>query len=157
MATVTSINTAGVTFSNQDGQKRQDIICELASKQRFYEADLKETTFNSMRAVEVWIKGKQIGYVPATYLMCAISRFYKLTAEINYYRDKNIWFVTLSMPQSPTPSQKNAILNFCQANGFETPIDDIRAYAEFYQTHSTQISANKVASVFSESTTSSES
>lgn len=135
MANITMLNAAGVTFSNPDGEKHQDILYKLASKQRFYVAELKETTFDGKRAVEVWIENKLIGYIPKPYLMCAISRFYKLTAMLDCYQEKNIWFVRLSIPQLPTSEQKAAMQYLCEENAYEAPIDDIRAYEAFYHEH----------------------
>lgn len=56
------IKIAGVTFTNPDGESRQDILKSLGIG--YHDATVKQTIFENERAVEVWCNDKQVGYIP---------------------------------------------------------------------------------------------
>lgn len=89
---------AGVTFRNSNGESRQEILKNLGFGWKL--ADLKQTTFNGERAVEVWIDGKHVGYIPKTDLNSEFSHYAALDALILYYEEKDIYYAELYKPKS---------------------------------------------------------
>lgn len=62
-----TFRVAGVTFQNDDGTSRQEIISKLRQKHTSGEsmqANLKEFSYNNKPALAVFIDGKQVGNVP---------------------------------------------------------------------------------------------
>lgn len=95
------IKVAGVTFPNNDGESRQEILKQIGFG--FKTAILKQTTFEGERAVEVWIDGKQVGYIPRKELNDPMSYFTELTAQIMYFEREDIIFVELSYNANGDP------------------------------------------------------
>ena len=87
------IKVAGVTFCNNDGQSRQEILKQIGFG--WATAYLKQTVYNGERAVEVWIEEKQIGYIPKTALNNKLSYYDSLSALILYFEEKDIYYVEL--------------------------------------------------------------
>ena len=63
---------AGVTFDNEDGTSRQDILRHLkfydspyADAEEEYDTEIEETTFDGDPALAVFVNGYQVGFVPA--------------------------------------------------------------------------------------------
>lgn len=84
---------AGVTFCNPDGESRQKILDNLGFGWKT--AVLKQTVFEGERAVEVWIEGKQVGYIPKANLSCEFSYRDELKALVLYFPEQDINFVEL--------------------------------------------------------------
>ena len=94
-----SINVAGVTFTNEDGESRQQILRDLGFG--FHYALLKQTTYENERAVEVWIDSKMVGYVPRKNLDDAMSYAEILRAQILYMEQEDILYVELTSLEQP--------------------------------------------------------
>lgn len=88
------MRVAGVTFPNPDGESRQEILKNIGFG--FFTANLVQTTFENERAVEVWIQGKQVGYVPRADLDNPMSYKQTLKAQILFFDAKGIYHVDLS-------------------------------------------------------------
>jgi len=123
------INVAGVTFANSDGEHRQDILKNLGFG--YYNAVLKQTTFENERAVEVWINDKQVGYIPRSELDNQLSFSPALFAQIYLYKEKDIYCVTLSEFITPSYDLQHDMNTYCAAKGLPMPINDVRAYSLF--------------------------
>lgn len=61
-------SVAGVTFDNDDGTSRQEIMKNLVGNNKTFISycDFKYTTFEDEMAIEVYIDKQMIGYVPRT-------------------------------------------------------------------------------------------
>ena len=90
------IKVAGVTFSNDDDESRQKILKNIGIGSNT--ADLKQISFRGERAVEVWIEGKLVGYIPKTELNNTLSYCSKLAALVLYFKkgSTGIYYVELS-------------------------------------------------------------
>lgn len=128
-----TINVAGVTFANENGENRQDIIASLGFG--FKTAKLKQTTFEGERAVEVRIGGKLIGYVPKTQLGNPLSHEDELTALVSVYskgEGKEKYYVTLSAREVPSAKEYAYMKKCCIAAKKPMPAYDKRAYAQYW-------------------------
>lgn len=118
-----SFNVAGVTFCNEDGESRQEIIKNIGCIYNL--ATLVQTTYKNERAVEVHINGKKIGYVPKTELNNPLSYSPTLLAEISVFEEnseqKKIYYVKLREIIKPTDKQTSAMLSFCRTHNLRVP------------------------------------
>lgn len=127
------ITVAGVTFDTNDGESRQKILENFGFGYRY--AILVQTTYENERAVEVWIDGKHIGYVPKKYLTEQISYESILLAQICYSQEIGHYYVTLSRITPPTIDDIHEMQIACITYGIPMPlIQDRRAYALHYAT-----------------------
>lgn len=97
------LKVAGVTFPNDDGESRQEILKSLGFGWKL--AELKQTTYDGERAVTVWVDGKQIGWVAKDQLGSPLSYEKYLNAQILYFEQKDLIFAELSKPLSAPQSQ----------------------------------------------------
>lgn len=127
-----SIKVAGVTFANENGENRQEIIASLGLG--FKTAKLKHTTFEGERAVEVRIGGKLIGYVPRTQLSNPLSYADELTALVSVYSGPSTdkYYVVLTERQTPSAKEYAYMKKCCLAAKRPMPAYDRRAYAQYW-------------------------
>lgn len=127
-----SIKVAGVTFANENGKNRQDIIAGLGLG--FKTAKLKQTTYEGERAVEVRIGGQLIGYVPKTQLSNPLSYADELTALVSVYSgpDKDKYYVVLTERQAPSAKEYAYMKKLCLSAKRPMPAYDKRAYAQYW-------------------------
>ena len=86
-----TFRVAGVTFNNDDGTNRQEIIAQI-KKDRDYNStenklDLKEFSYDGKPALAVFIDGKQVGNVPATnvdFLLEKIEKERLVSAKLKF-------------------------------------------------------------------------
>ena len=123
-----TIKVAGVTFANENGQNRQEIIANLGLGWKT--AKLKQVVFEGERAVEVRIGNHLIGYVPKTQLGNPLSYETEVTALVEYYKDK--WYVTLSAREVPSSKEYAYMKKLCLDAKRPMPAYDRRAYAQYW-------------------------
>ena len=124
------IKVAGVTFTNENGESRQEILKNFGFGYRY--AILKQTTFDGERAVEVWVDSKLIGYVPKTQLNNPLSYEELMLVQIMYYEEKDIYCAEISAIQHPDEQDVAKIRAFCTEKGLDIPyISDKRVYGMF--------------------------
>lgn len=127
------IKIAGVTFDNNNGENRQSILRSLGFG--FFSASLVQTTFEDERAVEVWVNGKQIGYIPRAELNNPMSLRRELVCQVFFFEEKDIYYAELTEFQPVSETEILRMRQFCQLHRTEMPINDFRAYAAFYAKH----------------------
>ena len=121
------ISVAGVTFANNDGTKRQDILRNLGFGYKL--AQLVQTTFENERAVEVRIDGNLVGYIPRKYLDNPISYNTSLLAQIAYNDVSGNYYVILSPIEPPDSEEIAKTTAYCQEHNIKIPvISDRRVY-----------------------------
>lgn len=120
------IKIAGVTFENSDGENRQSILQSLGFG--FFSASLIQTTFENERAVEVWVNGKQVGYIPRTELNNPMSFRQNLAVQVLYYEEKGIYYGELTEFQPVDKNTETEMQQYCQMHNIEMPVNDRRAY-----------------------------
>ena len=123
-----SIKVAGVTFSNPDGENRQDILKTLGLGWKT--ARLKQTTFENERAVEIRVSGKLIGYVPKNQLTNPLSYETELTVFIGICKHK---YYAIAMPrETPSGAEYALMKKLCMKAKIAMPAYDKRAYAQYW-------------------------
>lgn len=130
-----TIRVAGVTFANEDGRNRQEIIRNLGTGWKT--AKLKQTKFDGERAVEVRISGHLVGYVPKTQLSNPLSYKGELTALVEYYPGKLVddtgkWHITLFERATPSAKEYAYMKKLCAEAKRPMPAYDSRAYASYW-------------------------
>lgn len=125
-----SIKVAGVTFNNEDGTSRQELLALIG--RGFRTAKLKQTEYEGERAVEVRINGKMVGYVPRTQLTNPLSFEQELTAYVDIYKNK--FFVELTPRVRPSSKEYVTMKTLCAKAGKPMPAYDRRAYAQYWAT-----------------------
>lgn len=123
-----SIKVAGVTFNNNDGQSRQEILSGLGIG--FKTAKLKQTEFEGERAVEVRIGGKLVGYIPRNQLGNPLSYKGELTAFVDIYKDK--FHVVLTERETPSSKEYAYMKKLCLDAKLPMPAYDKRAYTQYW-------------------------
>lgn len=129
-----TIKVAGVTFANENGANRQDIIRAIGAGWKT--AKLKQVVFEGERAVEVRIDGHLVGYVPKVQLTNPLSYERELTALVERYSktpdDIGKWHITLSAREVPSSKEYAYMKKLCRDAGFAMPAYDRRAYANYW-------------------------
>lgn len=121
------ISVAGVTFANNDGTKRQDILRKLGFGYRL--AYLVQTTFENERAVEVRIGNELVGYIPRKHLSDPISYSVSLLAQIAYNDVSGNYYVILSPIEPPDGEEIAKTTAYCREHNITIPvISDKRVY-----------------------------
>ena len=125
-----TIKVAGVTFNNDNGESRQEILKNIGIGWKT--ARLKQTTFDGERAVEIRVGGKLIGYVPKTQLNNPLSTAEELTAFIGVCKHK--YYAVLSEREAPSGAEYAYMKKLCLAAKKIMPAYDRRAYAQYWAT-----------------------
>lgn len=121
------ISVAGVTFTNNDGTKRQDVLKKLGFGYKL--AYLVQTTFEGERAVEVRIDNALIGYIPRKHLSDPISYSASLLAQIAYNDVADNYYVILSPIEPPDREEIVKTTAYCREHNITMPvIFDKRVY-----------------------------
>lgn len=121
------ISVAGVTFANDDGMNRQDILKQLGFGYRL--ARLIQTTYNDERAVEVRVNDSLIGYIPRKNLADPISYSDTLLMQVLLNEQSGVYYALLSPITPPDTEEINKTSEFCRQHNLEMPsIFDKRVY-----------------------------
>lgn len=121
------ISVAGVTFANDDGVNRQDILKQLGFGYRL--ARLIQTTYNGERAVEVRVNDSLIGYIPRKNLTHPISYSDTLLMQVLLNEQSGIYYALLSPITPPDAEEISKTSEFCRQHNLEMPsIFDKRVY-----------------------------
>ncbi len=123
-----SLKVAGVTFANDNGEKRQDILANIGIGWKT--ARLKQTVFDGERAVEVRIGSKMIGYVAKNQLSNELSHETELTCFIGVCKHK--YYAVLMPREIPTGKEYAYMKKLCLESKTAMPAYDRRAYAVYF-------------------------
>ena len=125
-------SVAGVTFNNEDGESRQEILKSFIGKKRQYigYCTFHFTTWEDEDAIEVWMNDKMIGYIPRTKinLVETDKRFESgsCLCKIEFYPKANAFVANLysfSENSAPTKSQEYAVEICCKNNNLQPPTE----------------------------------
>lgn len=124
------INVAGVTFTNTNGTIRQNILKSMSAT--FQTARLKTVDFvndkgQTEKAIEVYISGYQVGYIPKNQLNNPLAEQTELTAFIAYCKGK--YYCELTARQVPSAKEYAYMKHICIKSKKTMPAYDTRAYA----------------------------
>ncbi len=86
-----TFRVAGVTYDNDDGSSRQEIISQIKKDKEYNSTenklDFKEYSYEGKPALAVFIDGKQVGNVPANrvdFLLEEIEKDHLVSAELEF-------------------------------------------------------------------------
>ena len=127
---IKSIKVAGVTFNNDNGESRQEILKGFGIGWKTVR--LKQTVYNGERAVEVRVNGKLVGYVPKTQLTNPMSRADELTGFIGVCKHK--YYMVLTEREIPSSAEYAYMKKLCLNAKKPMPAYDRRAYAQYWAT-----------------------
>lgn len=119
----------GVTFKNDDGKSRQDVLREIASREAGISiVNVVETTYNGERAVQVFdsITNQCIGWIPRDELSAHPSFPAEMAVKVQMY--KNTFFADISEVIRPSAKQYYAVKRICRERRLPMPAYDARAY-----------------------------
>lgn len=125
-------NIAGVTFANENGTKRQDILAAFACQNKIIlTVDLKETTYEGEKAIQcIEHKTRQmLGWIPKKDI--ENIKHSQMTGFIR--KSKRGYSVMLDEQKAPTRNQYYYIGKLCDRYGIERPAYDVRAYAHVFE------------------------
>lgn len=122
---------SGVTFNNEDGKNRQQVLAELvAANRQIITVDLVYTTFNGEFAIQLVenTTRQTIGWVAKTELYKFTScNIRQMTGFIGFYN--GTYYTRLDMQQAPSYQDYVSMYRYCSQNGYAMPAYDVRAYA----------------------------
>lgn len=120
---------AGVTFNNEDGTPRQDILRVLYELPGHVTiVKLIETTYDGERAVKVIDEksGQTIGWIRKADLFIMNKFPEKMTARIDFYKDN--YFVVLEEYKTPSQKLYHAVKELCDKKHIQRPMYEMNAY-----------------------------
>lgn len=124
------IKVVGVTFNNEDGESRQEILRALRkSNRRIVDLDLIYTEFEGEPAIKVRERStkKIIGWMPRTEVVEIMKAKIKHTIGfITKYEETEC--VKITKPEFPTNVEYHRMKAMCAKKGVEMPAYDKRAY-----------------------------
>lgn len=132
------IKVAGVTFTNEDGTSRQEILAGLVGTTGIITVDLQQTTWHNdetnedeyaIKCIEHNTR-KVIGWIPKTELDNDILSS-QMTGFIRYYHNK--YSVQLDTIKRPSQKQYHAVKALCAKQGRPMVAYDVRAYAYVFE------------------------
>ena len=130
-----TIKLAGVTFKNDDGTSRQDILAGIG--RGYVTCKLVETKFQDKKtgifekAIKVFCNRNLIGWIPKRDLENSLTKHKTLTGCIDIYKDK--YHVTLSAQEHPSSAQYAYMKAVCAKQNWLMPAYDKRAYAQVFE------------------------
>lgn len=132
------IKVAGVTFKNEDGVSRQNIIRSLSCNHGIITVDLCETVFHNNetnedeRAIKVLEHNTKqcIGWIPRTDLDNE-NLSDQMTGFVRNY--KGVWSVQLDNIKRPSAKQYAYAKSIANKKHIAMPAYDVRAYAYLYE------------------------
>ena len=127
------IKIAGVTFNNEDGESRQEILKELYnSGRRIVTVDVKPTTFEGDRAIRLieHHTKKMLGWVPKDEIKNI--KHSQMTAFIDFSTKTGKYSARIDEQKKPTPKQYEYVKYLCTAYRRPMPAYDVRAYADVF-------------------------
>lgn len=128
MKNLNETKITGVTFNNEDGESRQEILKSLP---RYVELKLVKTTYNGQFAVKVieLKTNKLIGWIPKSNLDSDIVNCQRLTGIVE--KTKDTYHVTARRQDVPSGSQYRLISMLCRKFNLEKPVYDKITYGKF--------------------------
>lgn len=132
------IKVAGVTFANEDGENRQDIIANVCGMTGIITVDLVHTTWHNdetnedeyaIKCVEHNTR-KVIGWIPRTELNNEALDS-QMTGFIRNYHGK--YSIQLDTIKRPSSKQYHAVKALCARQGRPMVAYDVRAYAYVFE------------------------
>ena len=124
------IKVVGVTFANEDGESRQEILRALRkSNRRIVDLDLIYTIFEGEPAIAVRERStkKIVGWMPKEKVAEIMAAKIKhTTGMIHKYDDKECLKIT--KPEMPTGVEYHRMKAMCTKAGVAMPAYDKRAY-----------------------------
>lgn len=126
------LRIAGVTFANENGENRQDILKAFALQgKNILTVDLKVTEYEGEKAIKcIEHKTKQmLGWIPKTDIEKV--KHSQMTAFIR--KSKRGYSAALDIQKKPTRNQYYYVGKLCERYGMEQPAYDIRAYAQIFE------------------------
>jgi hypothetical protein len=119
----------GVTFNNEDGKNRQDVLREISYREAGISiVNVVETKFEGERAVQVFdsITNQCIGWIPKDELAANPSFPETMTVRVQQY--KGIMFADIMPTITPSSKQYFAVKRICKERRIPMPAYDARAY-----------------------------
>lgn len=95
------LKVVGVTFNNDDGTSRQDIIKGLTISSPLTLRREPTNRFDT-NAIAVWASDKQVGYIGKDYasilapMMDAGTQFSTIVGEVDYYKDTHYLHIIIN-------------------------------------------------------------
>lgn len=134
----TMVRVAGVTFNNDNGVSRQNIIRSLQGEHGIITCDLIETVYHNPetgedeKAIEVreHVSKQMLGYIPRKELDNE-NLDNQMTGFIRFY--KGTWSVQLDTIKRPSPKQYAYVKSLCTKYRKAMPAYDVRAYAYMFE------------------------
>lgn len=136
MTTKTSLKIAGVTFSNPDGENRQEILKGIGKGWKTFKLVpgmfTDPETGKSEKCIRVYEKNtrKQVGFIAKKDLNAELAAEKTLSGFVGEYKGK--YHIEVSAEQKPSSNAYWTVKTICQKNGYVMPSYDKRAYAEFF-------------------------
>ena len=131
------IKVVGVTFKNEDGENRQDILRTLRkSNRRIVDLDFIYTEFNGQPAIKVRERStkKIVGWMPKDRVAEIMDAKIKQTVGfITKFEDTNCECLHIAKPEFPTGQEYHRMKAMCTKKGVEMPAYDKRAYKVWEQ------------------------
>lgn len=139
--------TAGVTYANEDGSSRQEIIASICrndqSNEYHFIATLKPTTYVNQQnvteeAIAVYAGTKQIGFVARKdiEMMRGVST---VVAIASYYGPAKKYTVNLYKHEVPSAKQYAYAKSICYKNGWALPLYTQQDYTKFLTAYEKQL------------------
>ena len=140
---------AGVTYGNADGESRQEIMKTIVDRDGNGTAWAGPGTLRIIKGedafpkmsgnvIEVYVKGKLIGFVPNDKKQQVIdnkkTQGYSVIVQLQYLRQHDVYRARLYEPSrvKPTERMKYAVAQVLAANpGLEAPEETFDAYRQF--------------------------
>lgn len=122
------LKVAGVTFANDNGTSRQDILALLNNSGNWFIAKLEQTTFEGERAVKVFVNNMQIGWIAKAQL--DDERSYNKTLTCFVGKSKSGYYAQLTETIAPSAKEYHTMKAICSKHGLPMPAYDRRAYAQ---------------------------
>ncbi len=132
---------AGVTFNNDNGESRQEILCKLP---KYVNVRLVHTTFTRDNgsvepAIQVWEEstGKQLGFIPKNRIQ-QMPNMHKMVGVVRCYKDK--WSCHLKPQEEPSAKLYHAVKTICKQHQLPMPVYDKQALSDFMAKYKKQTS-----------------
>lgn len=132
------IKVMGVNLHDDNGDSRQENLWQISSYFcciGWHSVSLRKVSNIGGKSVyDVYICNKCVGYVPASRIEAIEPN--DVVAFVQRHQGKSMdddkYTVTLFSREKPSLGENALIKNFCRTVGYDTPVQDKRAYAAFW-------------------------